>query len=362
MTKYPIKFKAAILESTNEPLKIEDVYFEGPLDFGQVLVRIHYSGICGKQIEEIQGISNFHGKPDPFLPHMLGHEGGGEVIDIGPGVKKVIRGDYVVLHWLKGSGINSSTLIYKRDGKRINAGWLTTFNKYGVISEDRLTSIPKKSDLEIACLLGCCVTTGVGVVLNEAKPLPEDSIAIFGCGGVGLNAIQGAVLSYANPIIAIDKNQESLDLAKEFGATHFVSPNYDNVLNRIKEITKGEGAKFVISALGNPKAIETAIEASSIPGDVYIVGVPPLNSKITVNPFAIHSSRKLQGSQGGGCFPDRDIPKYLQLYDDKVLKFNELISSRVSLDNINEGIEIMKSGKIGRCIVNMDNKNKNDMG
>ena len=317
--EYPLKFKAAILESTNEPLKIEDVYFEGPLDFGQVLVRIHYSGICGKQFEEIQGRSNFQGKPDPFLPHMLGHEGGGEVIDFGPGVTKVSPGDYVVLHWMKGNGINSPTPIYARGNKRINAGRITTFNEYGVISENRLTRIPKKSNLEIACLLGCCVTTGIGVILNEAKPLPKDSIAIFGCGGVGLNAIQGAALSYANPIIAIDKNSESLKLAKEFGATHLINSNYDDVLNKIKEITGG-GAKFVISSLGNPKVIETSIEASSIPGNVYIVGVPPLDSKITVNPFAIHSSRKLQGSRGGGCFPDRDIPKYLQLYEDKVLK------------------------------------------
>ena len=353
MIHYPLKFKAAILENINEPLKIDEVYFEGPLDFGQVLVRINYSGICGKQIEEIQGLSNFHGKPDPFLPHMLGHEGGGVVVDVGPRVKKVNLGDFVVLHWMKGSGINAPIPIYEREGKRVNAGWITTFNEYGIISENRLTSIPKESNLEIACLLGCCVTTGVGVILNEAKPLPGDSIAIFGCGGVGLNAIQGAKLSYSSPVIAIDTNSEKLKLAEEFGATKFINPNYDDVLKQIKEITNGDGANFVISALGNPKAIETAIEASSIPGEVYLVGVPPLDAKITVNAFAIHSSRKLQGSQGGGCFPDRDIPKYLQLYEDKLLKFDELISERVPLSQINEGIEIVKSGKIGRCIVDM---------
>ena len=357
---YPLKFKAAILENTCEPLKIDEVCFKGPLDFGQVLVRIHYSGICGKQVEEVQGMSNFHGKPDPFLPHMLGHEGGGVVMDVGPGVTKVKIGDSVVLHWLKGSGINAPTPIYERDGKRINAGWITTFNEYGVISENRLTPIPRKSNLKIACLLGCCVTTGVGVILNEAKPLPGDSVSIFGCGGVGLNAIQGAKLLNAYPIIAIDKNQESLELAKKFGATHTINSGVNNVLNEIKEITEDKGTKFVIIALSKLEVIETAIEAGSIPGEVYLAGVPPLDSQITINPFAVHSARKLQGSAGVGCFPDRDIPKYLQLYENNVLNLDEIISSSISLDEINQGIDIMKSGKTGRCVVNMS-ENENEM-
>jgi len=346
--KYPLTFKAAVLEKNNEPLNIDTVTFGGPLQPGQVLVRIHYSGICGKQIEEIKGT-----KPDPFLPHLLGHEGSGVVIDIGPGVKKVSPGDYVVLHWLKGSGIDAPTPIYSRNGKKVNAGWITTFNEYGVISENRLTPIPKDASLDIASLLGCAVTTGLGVIFNDANLKPNESVAVFGCGGVGLNAIQGASLVRGYPIIAVDINSESLSLAKKFGATHTIKADSTGVLEEIKKITNGEGAKFVIIALGNPEAVEMAVNASSIPGTVYFVGVPPINSKITVNPLDIHRLRKLVGSYGGGSFPDRDIPAYLDLYSKGHLKLKELISCFVTLDKINDGIERVLSGKIGRCVVRM---------
>jgi S-(hydroxymethyl)glutathione dehydrogenase/alcohol dehydrogenase len=368
--KYPLCFKAAVLYKPHEPLVIEDVTFEGPLQPGQVLVRIYYSGICGKQIEEIEGT-----RPDPYLPHMLGHEGGGIVADIGPGVKKVSVGDSVVLHWLKGSGIQSDTPLYVKDKRRINAGWVTTFNEYGVISENRMTKIPQQDSLDIACLLGCAVTTGVGVILNTVKPLPLESVAVFGCGGIGLNAIQAAALIHASPIIAVDKNQESLKLAKKLGATHIFNTESCNVVEEIKKVTnphgnqmildaknknlKEAGADYVIVSLANPKAIESAIQSSAIPGKVYLVGVPPYESKITTAAFDIHAGRTLQGSHGGECIPDRDIPKYLELYNKGLLKFNELITNRVRLENINEGIEKIVTGKIGRCIVQMNhNDNK----
>ncbi|MBI2135303.1 zinc-binding dehydrogenase [Candidatus Woesearchaeota archaeon] len=350
--KYPLNFKAAVLEGHNKPLAVDTVTFEGPLQKGQVLVKIHYSGICGKQIEEIQGT-----KPDPFLPHMLGHEGSGIVVDTGPGVKKVSKGDHVVLHWLKGSGIDASTPLYSRKGKRVNAGWITTFNEYGVISENRITPIPKDTDLRIACLLGCAVTTGIGVVLNEAKLKENESIAIFGCGGVGLNAIQGAKLSKGYPIIAVDKNPGNLAIAKKFGATHFLISD-SKIIEEIRKITGSKGAKYVIIALGNPKAVETAVEASSIPGTVYFVGVPPAGSKITIDPFKIHMLRKLVGSCGGATFPDEHIPSYLGLYKKGDLKLDELVSLEVTLDNINQGINKMSSGINGRCIVSMNHSTR----
>lgn len=346
--KYPLIFKAAILKENNKPLEVEEVTFAGPLQTGQVLVRIYFSGICGKQIEEIKGL-----KPDSFLPHLLGHEGSGVVVDIGPGVKKVAIGDHVVLHWLKGSGINSDTPIYTRAGKRVNAGWITTFNEYGVVSENRVTFIPKKFDLKLACLFGCAVTTGVGVILNDANLRPGESVAVFGCGGVGLNAIQAAALVRGFPIIAVDKNRGSLVLAKKFGATHIIQAGPKDPLKEIRKITNGFGVKYVIIALGSAKAIETAIRASSIPGTVFFVGVPKIDSKITIEPFDIHMLRKLVGSCGGGTFPDKDIPKYMELYKRKQFKLKELITCVVSLNNINKGIENMLSGKTGRCIVEM---------
>ena len=349
MIHYPITFKAAILERLHEPLHIDEVRFDGPLGVGQVLVKISYSGICGKQIEEIQGTKG----SDPYLPHLLGHEGSGIVIDVGPGVRKVVPGEAVVLHWLKGSGIDAKTPLYWRRDQRINAGWVTTFNEYGVISENRLTPIPKEADLSVACLLGCAVTTGVGVILNEANLHPGDSVAVFGCGGVGLNAIQGAAMVQGYPIIAVDRNPESRQLARRFGATHAIDPTAVDVLTEIKRMTGGQGVQVVIVAVGNPEVIEVAVQASTIPGAVFLVGVPPTGSKIQVDPFAIHGRRTLLGSYGGGTVPDRDIARYLDLYAKGCLKLKELIFDVVPLEQIHRGIAAMLSGKPGRCVVRM---------
>lgn len=364
MIKYPLKFKAAILEEKKKPLVLDEVLFEGPLQTGQVLTKINYSGICSKQIEEIEEIT----RPDPYLPHMLGHEGGGIVLDTGPGVKKVSQGDKVVLHWMQGNGIESDTPFYVRDGSRVNAGLITTFNEYGVISENRITKVSKDTNLELACLLGCCTCSGVGLIFNETDILPEDSVAVFGCGGVGLNVIQGAKLKHAYPIIAVDVNEESLKLAKMFGATHTINSLLTEPIAKIKSLTnpyekeikdaksfklKEAGADYIICAVSNPKAIEQAVHSSAIPGKVYLAGVPPYNSTINLKAFDIHAKRNIYGSSGGGVIPERDIPKYLKLYKKGLLMLDELISNRVSLEEINKGIDLVKSGKIGRCIVDM---------
>ena len=170
------------------------------LDVGQVLVKVEYSGICGKQLDEISGKQG----PDPYLPHLLGHEGGGIVAEIGPGVRKVSAGDHVVVHWTKGAGIDSAPPRFKWDGAVISAGWATTFSDYTIVSENRLTTVPKDLRLDVAALLGCAVTTGLGIVFNNAQLMPGQSIAVFGVGGVGLNVVQGAALVNAYPIVAVD--------------------------------------------------------------------------------------------------------------------------------------------------------------
>ena len=347
--RYPLPFKAAILEKNHQPLVLDQVVFEGPLQAGQVLVRIHYSGICGKQIEEIQG----SGGADPYLPHLLGHEGSGEVVDIGPGVKTVAVGDRVVLHWVKGKGIDADTPYYTRKEGRVNAGWITTFNEYGVLSENRMTVIPGKANMQAAALLGCAVTTGVGVIVNEANVRPGQSVAIFGCGGVGLNAVQGGRLVNADPIIAIDANPESLEMAKRFGASHTIHAETMDVFAEIKRNTDDLGAEVVIVTSPDPAVFELAVRSASLPGAVYLVAVPPAEAQVLLNPLAIHRQCTLTGSFGGGVVPDRDIPRYLELYEKGKLKLDELISHTVSLDEINEGIELTKSGTIGRCLIQM---------
>ena len=348
---YPITFKAAVLERNLEPLSLQEITFEGPLQAGQVLVRILYSGICGKQVEEIQGTRG----EDPFLPHMLGHEGSGIVQDIGPGVTKVAPGDHVVLHWMKGTGIDAATPFYTNNGTRINAGWITTFNEYGVLSENRLTPISKKANLETACLLGCAATTGVGVIINEANVRPGESVAVFGCGGVGLSAIQGAALVRANPIIAVDRNRQSLELARKFGATHTIDTNAVNTTEEIRRITQDQGVSYAIVAVGSPPVIELAAESTAIPGAVYLVGVPPGNAAIKVNAFDIHCRRSFLGSFGGGIVPDRDIPGYMDLDQNGQLHLRDLITKSVTLDQINDGIDALTSGLVGRCTVRMEN-------
>jgi len=346
--KYPVTFNAAVLVKHDEDLQIKTVTFDGPLQAGQVLVKIAYTGICGKQIEEIAGT-----RPDPYLPHLLGHEGSGVVVDIGPGVRTVRPGDVVVLHWMKGSGIDALAPEYSFDGKKINAGPITTFNEYGVISENRMTVIPKDSDLRIACLLGCAVTTGLGVIWNEANVRPGESVAVFGCGGVGLNAIQAAGLVNAYPVIAVDTSAANLKIAQEFGATHTIDANTSDVLEGIDKITENRRAKYVIIALADPKATELAVEASAKPGTVYFVGVPPQDARISVNALDIHRLRTLVGHWGGNITPDVHIPLYMNLYRRGKIKLKELITSEVSLADINVGLGRIQTGGAGRCIVSL---------
>ena len=188
-----MKFRAAILQKHDAPLAIDEIE-SLPLECGQVLVEIHRSGICGAQLNEIAGAKG----PDRFLPHLLGHEGGGVVVEIGPGVTCVRPGDHVVLHWRKGAGIHAQPAKYRRGQQQINSGWVTTFSQYSVVSENRLTPIPKDIPFEIAALMGCAVTTALGLINNLARLKIGQSIAVFGCGGVGLNVVQGAEIGRAS--------------------------------------------------------------------------------------------------------------------------------------------------------------------
>src|SRR5262249_18906328 len=171
-----LRMKAAILVETNRPLVVADIELPESLSFGQVLVHVHYSGICGAQINEIEGAKG----PDKFLPHLLGHEGSGTVVDIGPGVRTVKKGDRVVMHWRPSAGLQSETPTYRWNGTQVNAGWVTTFNDRAVVSENRVTAIPDDVDLRIAPLFGCAVTTAMGVVNRDAAVQIGQSVVVFG--------------------------------------------------------------------------------------------------------------------------------------------------------------------------------------
>ena len=208
--------KAAILAESRKPLVVDEIALPDELGVGQVLVKVLYTTICGAQINEIDAVKG----PDKFLPHLLGHEASATVVETGLGVVNVKPGDTVVLHWRPSLGIQCPPPAYSWRGNKLNAGWVTTFNDYAVVSENRMTVIPSDFDLKVAPLFGCAVTTAAGVICNDAKVKIGESVVVFGAGGVGVPIVQFAALAGANPVIAVDKVAEKLAMAKARGATH----------------------------------------------------------------------------------------------------------------------------------------------
>lgn len=340
--------KAAILVEQKKPLVVDTVELPEYLKVGQILVKVETSGICGSQIGEIEGVKG----EDRFLPHLMGHEASAIVIEIGEGVNKVSPGDKVILHWRKSKGIESEPPIYKWNGENLNAGWVTTFNEYAVISENRCTKIDNKISPEIAALFGCAVTTGFGVIENNAKLKMGESVVVFGAGGIGLNIIQAASMVSANPIIAVDIFQNRLDLAKELGATHTINNKENDAIQSISKILGKENIDVFIDNTGNTKIIEMGYLNINSKGRLVLVGVPKFNDKISIFTLPIHFGKKIIGSYGGECEPDKDIPRYLKLVECGLLRLEPIISNRYPLSKINEAISSIKTGKAaGRVLI-----------
>jgi S-(hydroxymethyl)glutathione dehydrogenase / alcohol dehydrogenase len=345
--------KAAILVENNQPLIVDEVEIPEKLDFGQVLVKVHYSGICGSQIGEIKGVKG----PDSHLPHLLGHEGSGVVIETGPKVSQVKAGDHIVMHWRPGFGIESTPPKYKWGGKTLNAGYVTTFNQYAIVSENRLTRIPNEYPLEIAPLYGCAVTTGFGVIENNAKLKMGESIVVVGAGGVGLNIVQGAKLYNAHPIIAVDRFQNRLELAQKTGATHIIN-NHDesNWLTVIRNIVGDSGADIVVDNTGNTEVISRCYELTKPNGRTILVGVPKKGDNVSIYTLPLHFGKVLIGSHGGEGNPSIDIKRYMKLESKGIINLPEMITNEFSLEKINVAIDqIIKGNESGKVIINLIN-------
>jgi len=342
--------KAAILAESKQPLIVDDISLPDNLEFGQVLVDVHYSGICGAQINEIDAVKG----PDKFLPHLLGHEGSGVVQRIGPGVTTVNEGDHVVLHWRPSKGIQSPAPKYNWDGKQVNAGWVTTFNEQAVISENRLTVIPADFDMRVAPLFGCAVTTAFGVVNNDAKIKVGQSVVIFGIGGVGLNLAQAASMVSAHPIIGVDLLQHKLEMGKKFGLTHTVVGGQENVNNTIRDIVGAQGADVVIETTGNSRVIEQAYELTHPDGKTILVGVPNKGDNISIYSLPLHFNKVLTGSHGGDSVPDLEIPRYIRLIQSDKMTLEGFITHEFALEEINDALDLFRSGEAGRIIINMN--------
>lgn len=344
----PNTMLAAILVEQKKPLAIERVTLPEKLDYGQVCVKVNYTGICGSQIGEIDGVKG----PDRYLPHLLGHEGAGQVIEVGPGVSHISPGSKVVMHWRKGQGIDAKPPVYKWSGKNLNAGFVTTFNEYAVVSENRVTAIPEDFALDIAPLLGCAVTTAFGVITNNAKLKIGESVVVFGVGGVGLNAVQAAAMTSAYPVIAVDLHVNKLEMARRFGATHLVNSAQVEPGVEIQKILKQEYADVVVETTGNTAIMAMAYELAKPQGRVILVGVPNKGDNISIHSLPLHFGKILTGSHGGEANPTLDIPKYVRLYNVGKLKLKELITDRFNFNEINVAIEKMRAGEIaGRCLV-----------
>lgn len=343
--------KAAILVEQRQPLVIAEIELPQALEAGQVLVKVHYSGICGSQLGEIDGAKG----EDKFLPHLLGHEGSGTAVDIGPGVRYVKPGDKVVLHWRKGQGIEPVPPKYRWNGKTVNAGWVTTFNEYAIVAENRITAIPADSDMEVAALFGCAVTTGFGVVVNNAKVKIGESVVVFGAGGVGLNIVQASAMVSAYPLIAVDLHDSRLELAKQMGATHLINSGKADARKAILDIVGPAGVDVFIDNTGQPAIIEMGYQIAKPQGRVTLVGVPRKGNNITVYSLPLHFGKRLSGSHGGEAVPEQDIPRYQSLFSNGRLKLRELITEIHPLDGINKAIQQMREGALaGRCLIRFE--------
>ncbi len=343
-----MKTLAAILVESNKPLVVDEIELP-TLGVGQVLVKINVSGICGAQLGEIAAVKG----PDKFLPHLLGHEGGGVVEEVGPGVTHVKPGDHVCLHWRKGAGIHAQPARYNWQGKTVNAGWVTTFSRHSVVSENRVTAISKDVPFEIAALMGCAVTTALGVINNDARVKIGESVAVFGCGGVGLNVVQGAAMVSADPIIAVDIYDSKLEFARQFGATHTINGKTTDVRAAIRSIVGARGVDVAVENTGNVRLIEMAYELTAAQGRVVCVGVPRWNEDITIHSLPLHFGKVLTGCEGGQSYPTTDIPRYLRLYQRGKLALDRLITHHFPLERINDALDVVRGGEAGRVVLDM---------
>ena len=349
----PQKTIAAILVEQRQDLVIAEIDLPKALGIGQVLVEVLYSGICGSQLGEIDGAKG----PDPWLPHLLGHEASGRVLAVGPGVSHFHPGDEVVLHWRIAQGIEAKPAKYDWHGKVVNAGWVTTFNQFTVVSENRITKLPQGSDLKTAALYGCAITTGFGTIDHIAKLRLGESVIVFGAGGIGLNLIQAAQLAGAQAIVAVDRFASRLGLARACGASHIICSESVDPWDALREVfykdsPNGSAPDVFIDNTGHPEVIAKGYELVANQGRVVLVGVPKKGANISIYSLPLHFGKSILGTTGGEARPDADIPRYMRLARSRGLDFRSIITETGTIDQVNDLIAAMRSGRsAGRCVI-----------
>ena len=342
-----MKTKAAILVEQKKDLVVDEIEIP-KLEHGKVLVEIKSTRICGSQLGEIDGVKG----PDHYLPHLLGHEAGGIVREVGPLVTRVKEGEHVVCHWRPAPGISGPCPTYEWNGSTVNAGHITTFSEYAVISESRLTPIDAKYGHDVSALMADTITTGFGIISNDAKVRIGQSVCVIGIGGIGLGAVLGAKLAGANPIIAVDLFDHKLDLAKKHGATHCINSKEIKIKDAISEIIGRPEVDVMVEGTGRPEIIEAAYELTSSQGTCVLFGVMKFDQKVSLNTLPLHFGRTLTGSEGGQSQPHLDIPRYLRMMDNGVFDLDDFVSHRCRLEDINSAISRMRSGESIHTLIN----------
>lgn len=365
-----MKIKAAVLYQPNTPLVVETVDLDEPTD-GEVLVRIAAAGVCYSDYHVMKGEWTIP------LPIVLGHEAAGVVEKVGAEVTRVAPGDHVILNFRANCGtcrhcvvgrpvlctgvetprwfMFDGTLRLHKGGQDIHHFARTAcFAEYAVVPEAGAVPVRKDMPLEQASLVGCAVMTGVGAVINTAKVEPGSSVLVIGCGGIGLNIVQGAVLAGAGRIIAVDTLQNKLSYAREFGATDTLAASDGDVVARVQELTGG-GVDYAFEAIGNPKTIHQAYEATGLGGTTVVVGMAPETDEISLNALSLPRTEKvLMGSWYGSARPWVDFPMLVDLYLSGRLKIDPMISRTYRLEEINDAYEALDRGEVARSVIVFD--------
>ncbi len=343
-----MKTTAAILVELGRPLELVDLEIPA-LKLGQVLVEIVYSGVCHTQVMEARGLRG----ADRFLPHCLGHEGSGIVRETGGNVSRVQAGDRVVLSWIKGNGADVPGTQYGWKGTLVNSGAITTFSRFSVISENRLTRLDPELPMDLAALLGCAIPTGAGMVFNTAAVRAGQSVAVFGVGGIGLCALSAAAASGATPLIAVDRYPEKLTLARTLGATHTICVTEANPVESILALCPG-GVDIAIEATGRAAVMQQSLESVRAQGGTTVIaGNAPFGETWQFDPRQLNQGKRIFGTWGGDNFPERDFPRYQRLLRANKLPLQSLIDHRYSLQNINQALEDLEAGVVPRPLIDM---------
>lgn len=363
--------KAAVLNAVDTPLQIRDDITVAAPHEGEVRVKMVASGVCHSDVSVQNGTIPL------ATPLVLGHEGAGIITEVGPGVTDRAVGDHVVLSWVpqcgecyfctRGQGfmceknaavslgglVDGTKRFSTPDGELGQMAYCGTFSNESIVPSISTVKIPDDVSLSAAALIGCGVLTGVGAALNTADIRDGDSVVVIGCGGVGLNVIQGARIAGAGTIIAVDMFDSKLEMAKDFGATEVVNAGEGDPVAKVMELTGGRGADVSFEVIGLGPTMEQAINMARPGGEVVLVGVPRLDVNLTLNAAFtfLYTAKTIKGCWYGSANVNEDVPKLIELYQKGELKLDELISREISVDQVNEAFEAMAAGEVARSVI-----------